>query len=84
MAFLTDSKTQTGHPLLNFADGIAKRARRAGQRKHLRRLLKLEDHLLRDIGLTRDQVLRTLESSHSVDAATELQRMSISRPGPWM
>ena len=84
MAFLTDTKTQSGHPLFNFADTLAKRASRFGQRKHLRRLLKLDDHLLRDIGVTRDQVLRTLEAPSSEDAATSLQRLSLSRPGPWM
>lgn len=84
MAFLTDTNSQTGHPLFNFANTLAKRARRLGQRKQLRRLLKLDDHLLRDVGLTRDQVLRSLESTSSVDAATKLQRLSLSRPGPWM
>lgn len=84
MAFLTDTKTQSGHPLFNFADRVAKRARRLGQHKQLRHLLKLDDHLLRDIGVTREEVQRRLEPSNSADAATELQRLSLTRPGPWM
>jgi uncharacterized protein YjiS (DUF1127 family) len=84
MAFLTDTKPASGHPLFSFADTLAKRARRLAQRKHLSQLLKLDDHLLRDVGVSRDQVRRALESSNSVDVATEVHRVSLSRPGPWM
>lgn len=84
MAFLTDTKAPTGHPLFHLADRLTKRVQAQALRKSLTRVLKLDDHLLKDIGLTRDQVQRTLTMPPARDAETELHRLSLMQHAPWM
>ena len=84
MAFMNDTHTPSGHPLFQLADALRGRSLRRRSKSGLRGMLQLDDHLLRDIGVTRDQVKRAIETPSSRDAADELRRMSLSRPGPWM
>ena len=84
MAHFTEQNRQLGHPLLEFAERIARRALRRKARRELKSLLRQDDYLLRDVGLTRDQVQRALEAPASRDAAEELHRLTLTRPAPWM
>ncbi len=84
MAYLTDTKAPTGHPLFHLADRLAKRTQVAAYRKSLARILKLDDHMLKDIGVTRDQVRRTLNAPRARDAEVELQKLSLMQYSPWM
>jgi uncharacterized protein YjiS (DUF1127 family) len=46
------------------------------RRKTLRTLVALEDHMLRDIGVSRDEVYRLMKLPLSVDPLWELERQS--------
>ena len=84
MAFLSDTKAPAGHPLFHLADKLAQRSRLQAYRKSLRAVLKLDDHLLKDIGVSRDQVYRALETPDARDAEARLHRLSLSQASPWM
>lgn len=84
MAYLSDSKAPSGHPLFDLANRLVWRSQRATERRGLKKMLDLDDHLLRDVGVTRDQVRRALNAPNAQDAATELQRLSLLRRTPWM
>jgi uncharacterized protein YjiS (DUF1127 family) len=48
-------------------------------RKDLRLLQSMDDHVLRDIGLTRDEVRRLLSLSNRVDLMWEVERLKLLR-----
>ena len=64
------------HPIVDLAEKLAERLEARRNRRELRALNDLEDHLLDDIGLTRDDVDRTLGAPNASDAATELHRLA--------
>ena len=45
------------------------------KRRQLRQLEQLDDHVLMDIGLTRDELIRVQRSSLSIDPVSELLRV---------
>lgn len=71
----------TGHPLFELSNKLTARIRARRQRKSLATLNELDEHLLRDVGLTREDVSRTLAQPLSVDATTELHRLAYLSPG---
>jgi uncharacterized protein YjiS (DUF1127 family) len=50
------------------------------KRRQLRRLEQLDDHILMDIGLTRDELLRVQHLPLDVDPVWELMRQDRMRP----
>ena len=68
-----------GHPLFDLAARLGERAVQARRRKGFRRLLDLDDHMLDDIGVQRHEVVHAANLPLSVDAATELRRISLER-----
>ena len=77
---MTDmTNTGFGHPIQALADGLTKRAKQFHQRRGFKRLLDLDDVLLDDMGVTRGEVEIASKKPLSVDAATELMRMSLER-----
>ena len=76
--FATGAAT-TGHPLLQLAERLASRAVLKRRRKGFKRLLDLEEHMLDDIGVLRHEVEYAARLPLSVDAATELRRISLER-----
>lgn len=66
-----------GHPLLHLADRLTARLSQIRCRKQFNRMLALDDHELHDIGVTRNEVEYASRLPLSVDAATELRRISL-------
>lgn len=79
MAYTTFDNSRFGHPIAELAGSLLDRMQRTRRRKALKTLLELDDHLLRDIGVTRDEIEATMQLPLSVDAATELRRISLER-----
>jgi len=79
MAHPSTYPPQTGHPLFRFADSIVKRATALKNRRDLRKLLSLQDHLLDDVGVNRSDIQRIVDLPLSHDAATELYQISLGR-----
>lgn len=69
----------SGHPLFDLADRLSERLRQATRRKGLKRLLDLDDHMLEDIGVLRHEVEHAVGLPLSINAATELRRISLER-----
>lgn len=67
----------TGHAIHRLAASLSERTRRRRERRSFRRLLSLDDHMLGDLGVERHQVERAARMPLSVDAATELGRLSL-------
>ena len=78
MSFNQHTARHHGHPLAQLADALATRIAARKERKSLRKLLDLDAHMLRDIGLTESDVAETLNQPLSIDAATELHRISLT------
>lgn len=78
MTHLTQT-TVTGHPIHDLTSRLFERLRRTRRRRGLKRLLDLDDHMLKDIGVKRGEVDIAVRLPKSVDAATELRRMSLER-----
>ena len=79
---MTDFTHQTpsmGHPLLALADSLTARVTQYRRRRKMKRLLDLDAATLKDIGVTAGEVHIALNQPLSVDAATELRRMSLER-----
>ncbi|MBT8459876.1 MAG: DUF1127 domain-containing protein [Boseongicola sp.] len=74
----------TGHPLFELSNKLTARIRARRQRKALATLKELDKHLLQDVGLTREDVSRTLARPLSVDATTELHRIAYLSSGRHM
>ncbi len=68
-----------GHPIADLARRLESSIRQRRRRRGFRKLLDLEDHMLDDIGVTRSEVMIAAHLPLSVDAATELRRMSLER-----
>ena len=75
----TTTNTHTGHPINDLATRLTDRVRQMRRRRGLRKLLDMDDHTLNDIGVTRGEVQIATNLPLSVDAATELRRMSLQR-----
>ena len=70
---------RAGHPIQDLSNKLVDRIRQARRRRGLKRLLDLDDHILKDIGVTRGEVGIAARLPKSVDAAIELRRMSLER-----
>ena len=84
MAYTTDNKAPLGHPLFHLADALVGLRQRSRSRHETEKLLSLNDHMLRDVGVSRDQVEEALQSPASQDASEALQRLALKKRGPWM
>ena len=79
MTFLDQDAPRTGHPINDWSDRLFSRLRQKRRRRGIRRLLDLDDNILKDIGVTRGEIEFATELPLSVDAATELRRISLER-----
>ena len=68
-----------GNPLFALARSLADRRRNALHRKTVRRLLDLDDRILHDIGITRDEARHAANRPLSVDPLLELHRSTLAR-----
>ncbi len=75
----TTHTARAGHPLHQLSVSLAERIRQYRRRRGFKRLLDLDDHMLRDIGVTRAEVEIAANLPLSVDAGQELRRMSLER-----
>ncbi|MDJ0640984.1 MAG: DUF1127 domain-containing protein [Paracoccaceae bacterium] len=80
----TTHNARTGHPLHQLSVSLAERIRQYRRRRGFRRLLDLDDHMLRDIGVTHAEVEIASNLPLSVDAGQELRRMSLERRRRYM
>lgn len=81
----TDSgRTRTGHPIQALSAQLMERLRMVRRRRHFNRLLDLDDHMLKDVGVTRGEVEIASRLPLSADAATALRRMSLERRRQFM
>lgn len=58
---------------------LIERVREIRTRRKLKRLLDLDDHMLKDVGVTRGEIDVATSMPLSADAATALRRMSLER-----
>ena len=84
MAHITDTKPTFGHPLFQLADALVGLRHKMRKKGPLETLPQSDDHLLRELGMTRDQVSDVLNARTSQDAAQALHRLSLERRAPWM
>ena len=77
-------RTHSGHPIQTLSGQLIERLRMIRRRRHFKRLLDLDDHMLKDVGVTRGEVEIASKLPLSVDAATELRRMSVERRRSFM
>lgn len=77
-------RTHSGHPIQTLSGQLIERLRMIRRRRHFKRLLDLDDHMLKDVGVTRGEVEIASKLPLSVDAATELRRMSLERRRSFM
>ena len=68
-----------GHPLFALARNLAARRWNAARRRTVKRLLDLDDRILHDIGVTRDEARHAAGRPLSVDPLDELYRAALSR-----
>lgn len=78
MSAFTQSRA-TGHPIADLSRRLSERLRQRRDRRALRRITDLDDHLLRDIGVTRAEVELALSAPLTLDAGTELRRLANER-----
>lgn len=64
---------------LTLRDWILASEAQIDRRRSFKRLLDLDDHMLRDIGVTRHEVEHAAGLPLSRDAGSELQRLALSR-----
>ena len=69
----------SGHAIHQLANSLADRIARIRTRRKFKNLLDLDDHMLNDIGVIRSEVEYAARLPLSVDAATELRRLSVAR-----
>ena len=72
-------RTHTGHPIQTLSGMLIERLAQIRHHRRLTRLLDLDDHMLKDVGVTRGEIEIATNLPLSVDAATELRRMSLER-----
>lgn len=68
-----------GHPIADLAGSLTGRIRALRHRRSIKKLLDLDDTILDDIGVTRGEIQIASTLPLSVDAGTELHRMSLER-----
>lgn len=68
-----------GHPLRHLADSLTAHLARKRDRRAFKQMLNLDDQVLNDMGVTRHEVEYASRLPLSVDAATELRRISLER-----
>ncbi len=73
-----------GHPIADLSNRLAERIGLRRKRKGFLRLLDLDDHMLKDIGVTRWEVEQASRLPFWADAGTELRRMSLERRNAMM
>ena len=71
--------TAFGHPLQRLANALKSRAEERSRRRRMTRLRALDDHMLKDIGVTRGEVDIALSSPWDRNASDMLTRMSLER-----
>ena len=76
------SRATSGNPLNALARALEIRIGERRARKGISQMLDLDDHMLRDVGLTRNEIHRATHMPLSFDAATELHRISLARSRP--
>lgn len=76
---MTTLTTNTTRPSPGFGRAVLTRLANLVRRRRLAPLLHLDDHMLRDMGITRDDVLRARSLPLSRDAGEELHRVMLSR-----
>ena len=79
MTDFTSNTAITGHPIHALADRLLDRVRQRRRRRGFKRLLDLDDQMLDDLGVLRHEVVEASHLPLSVDAATELRRVSLER-----
>lgn len=72
-------RTHSGDHIGTLAGNLMLRIRELRRRRRLTRLLDLDDHLLKDVGVTRGEIEIATSLPLSSDAATALRRMSLER-----
>lgn len=77
--YIDSHRRPAGHAIHALADALADRVGRILRRRKFKRLLDLDDHMLDDIGVIRSEVDYAANLPLSVDAATELRRISLAR-----
>ena len=77
--YIDSQSRPTGFAINNLADALAERIARIARRRKFKTLYDLDDHMLEDIGVTRAEVDYAARLPLSVDAATELRRVSLAR-----
>jgi uncharacterized protein YjiS (DUF1127 family) len=70
-----------GHPLFALALSLAERRRNAVRRRTVKRLLDLDDRILHDIGVRREDARFAAGLPLDVDPLAELHRASRARQG---
>lgn len=68
-----------GHPLHNLAEGVSAMWQARRRRRKLKSLLDLDDHMLKDVGVTRGEVEIATGLPLYRDATSELYRMASAR-----
>lgn len=61
--FSNRSARTSGHPIDHLAAALGERARQRKHRRQYRRMLDYDDHILRDIGISRDDIQSELARS---------------------
>ena len=75
----TTLERPAGHAIHRLASALERRATARHRRRRFKRLLDLDDHMLEDIGVARHEVASAARLPLSMDAATELRRVSLER-----
>jgi uncharacterized protein YjiS (DUF1127 family) len=68
-----------GNPLFALARSLSDLRRHAQHRRTVKRLLDLDDRILHDIGVTRDEARHAANQPLSVDPLLELHRSTLAR-----
>ncbi|MCG6883505.1 MAG: DUF1127 domain-containing protein [Silicimonas sp.] len=79
MTYFDQDAARAGHPINDWSERVFSYLRQVRRRRGLKRLLDLDEAILEDIGVTRSEVEIAMSLPLSVDAATELRRMSLER-----
>ncbi len=72
-------RTHSGDYIGTLSGNLIRRISEIRTRRRLKRLLDLDDHMLKDVGVTRGEIEIATGLPLSSDAATELRRMSLER-----
>lgn len=76
---IIQTEPRAGHPIHGLAASLTERIARILRRRKFNTLLDLDDHMLDDIGVLRNEVVDASRLPLSVDAATALRRISLER-----